>query len=134
MTHHFRRAVITDIPWISQTAFEAYGDPGVTLEAQAWIRASFDNPDLPCFIGARSFAFVHVYRAFYEPDPVAWLMFFGARKGYDWEPVALVRHCAAYAKQRGCATLIGGSDTASDVGILLRRVGAKPYVLHKVEL
>lgn len=134
MTHVFRTAKPPDAAWILDVAREAYGPERITSEAEAWVEQALVNADIACFLGQRSFGFVSVYRPFWEPKPVSWLMFFGARPGRDWESVALARHAAAYAASRGCAIIDGGTETASDVGILLRRIGAKPYVLYRLEL
>lgn len=134
MTRPFRTAKPPDAAWILDVAREAYGLERITPEAEAWVHEHLKHPSVRCFLGRRSFAFVHIYRAFWEPDPVAWLLFFAARPGgRDLESLALLRHVAAYAKSQNNATLHAGSETGADVGIFMRRIGAKPYELYKLE-
>lgn len=134
MTYTFRAALPEDADWILDVARTAYGPERITAEAEEWVRQHLPLPLIRCFLGARSFAFVQTYRPFWEPKPIAWLMFFAAKPGRDLESLALARTVAAYAKSQGCASLHGGSTTSADVGVFLRRLGARPYKLFELEL
>ena len=133
--HVFRRATPADFDEILSIGRLRYTSPLIDWAfGEAWLRSALTNPNLPAFLGARSFGFLLLSKPPWEPAPQAVLLYFAARPGRDLEPLALLRHLAAYAKQRGCSTLDGGADTGMDVGILLRRIGAKNVPRYRLDL
>lgn len=70
----------------------------------------------------------------WDAAPRAFLLPLFSTPGDDLEPLALIRQLADFAKQVGCATLSAGTETASDVGILLKRLGAEPTPLYVLDL
>lgn len=133
--HSFRRATPDDFDFILSIGRLRYTSPLIDwTRGEAWLHSALASPHQPCFLGARSFGFLHIAQPMWEPKPQAILSFFAARPGRDLEPLALMRVLAAYAKAQGCSTLDGGADTGADVGILLRRIGARNVPRFRLDL
>lgn len=140
--HTFRRAVLTDLPFLLSIARTRYTDPSIdwpTAERYGHLVLSDPSPTpkVTCLCGQRSFLFLIIGDAFWAVKRRAVLSFFAALPGRDLESLALLRYAAAYARDRGCGTFEGGTDGApydSDVGILLRRIGAHAVPRYRVDL
>lgn len=136
MTQHtFRRATPADLDLIISIARQAYPQVTDWEAGRRWAAAMLANQgSVMCLIGQRSVGFMMVMHAFWDAAPRAFLLPLFSIPGSDLEPLAMVRQFAAFAKQVGCATLQAGTETASDVGILLKRLGGAPRELYELEL
>lgn len=120
----FRVATPADVDLIISIAREAYGlDACDWNDATAWVRLTISNPAFYCLIGERTVGFLYVQRMLWEKTPDAFMFYVFGRKGLGWEALALVRTFLSYAKSKGCSRLRCGTETTSDVGVLLKRIG-----------
>lgn len=137
MTHHtFRRASLSDLDHIISIARRAYARQTVDWDrVRPWVASMLsDQHRFMCLMGERSIGFMTVMHSPWDAAPRAFLLPLFSLPGPDLEPLALVRQLAAYAKQVGCSSLACGTETSSDVGILLKRLGGEPTPLYVLEL
>lgn len=135
-----RLATEHDALWIIEVAKEAYG-PQYNWEALgAWTAQALKMSSVFVLRNDLQFLFVFVVHPLWEASPRAFVMFFAGRKqagkglGWNRRTKKLLSAAIKMAKERGCSTIESGTETAYDVGLLLRRLGAGSYTMYRLEL
>lgn len=138
-----RAATLDDVPWMLSIAKLRYGSDRNWEASEAWLRAIIANPQgmFVTLRGSHTLAIMTITTTFWENEPRAFLLPVvshpGAPRaglGRNPEIEAILDAFASYAKLRGCVSLEGGSETDSDVGLLLKRRGASSHPVWKLEL
>lgn len=136
--HRFRVATPADVDLIISIAREAYGIDACDWNAATrWVAGALINGSYTCLIGDRTVGFMLMQKMLWDKHYRAFLFYLFGRKGRGWEALALVRTLVAYAKSHHCASIEAGTETASDVGALLRRIDrdkTTQYSLVRLEL
>lgn len=134
----FRVATPADVDLIISIAREAYGIDACDWNAATrWVASALNSGSMHCLIGDRTVGFLLVQKMLWDKTPRAFLFYLFGHKGRGWEALALVRTFIAYAKSAGCASIEAGTETAFDVGALLRRIDrdkVTQYSLVRLEL
>jgi hypothetical protein len=134
-----RPATSDDVPWLLDTAAEAYAVevPGFDRAgAERWIRACLVDPDTVVLRGTHTAAFAQVVRPPWDPmQPCMDLvhLYGGRGDGEPWECVQVVAALDVIRKKRGCARMYIGS-IYQDLEPIARRLGARRLgSLHVLE-
>lgn len=126
-----RPATVEDVPWLVETAAEAYAFeiPGFDRAgAERWVRACLVDPDTVVIRGVHTAAFAQVVRPPWDPTrPCMDLihLYGGRGNGPAWECVQVVAALDAIRKERGCVAFYIGS-IYQDLEPIARRLGARP--------
>lgn len=133
--HEFRRGGPADLDLVVAIARKAYADQTVDWDAAVtWASNLLANKDVACLIGHRTIGFMLVMRTLWDTQPRAFLLPLFSLPGHDLEPLAMIRSMALLARDAGCATLEASTETTSDVGLLLKRLGARERALYVLDL
>lgn len=92
--------------------------------ALEWLYSSLSNPNMLMLRGDHGFGIAGITYRFYDPKPLAHLVFLAVKPGGGWEGYRLLASMIRWARDRGAVFHLG-EDTGVDFGPWARRLGGK---------
>ena len=129
-----RGLTMQDLPWALHLAYERYPpfDPGAAV---AFYVNHMKSPASLKIRSSQAFLIGTIMTPPWRPTERQFhVLVLCSAQGHHWEAVGLLRESADWAHLQNCGRWWFSSDTASDVGVLCRRIGATRHDRYGIML